>query len=212
MFLFQISDYDSPALDAEVAKLFQQRLEAYSRRTLPFMWRVTDKLNAYAAKENGREVPCGRYRIYGMILLVLGIFALVPGLMEPRTPSLIFAGAFAILIGLLECSLVRARKLPRIPTSCQKEAKELLAGRRAVDWSKITTKVCFDETGMTVSDEKKREAISYEKITGIFETENLWLLICDGETGVLLKKKDLISGDAAAFSPYLHHRISENGT
>lgn len=208
MFLFQISNYDSSALDTEVAKLFQQRLEAHSRRTVPFMWKVTDKLNAHAAKRPGRETRRTRYRIYGVLLLALGIFALLPGLMEPRTPSLIVAGTFAIIIGLLEFVLVRKRKPLRIPTSCRKAARELLAGRRAIDWSKTTVKVHFDEAGMTVSDGENQEVIPYEKIMGSFETENLWLLVYDGEKGLLLQKKDLISGDIEGLSSYLQKKLA----
>ena len=210
MFLFQISNYDNPALDMETAKLFQQRLEAYSRRTVPLVWNVTDKLNAHTAKRPSREVRRVRYRVYGVLLLALGIFALVPGLMEPRTPSLILVGAFAIIVGLLEFCLVRQKKPLSIPASCQKEAQEFLAGRRAIDWSKTIVKACFDENGMTVSDEKKQEVVQYEKMTGLFETKNLWLLIYADEKGLLLQKRDLISGDVSDFSSYLHCKITEN--
>lgn len=209
MFLFQISSYDSPALDMETARLFQQRLEAHSRRTVPFMWNVTDKLNAHSAKGPGREVRRVRYRIYGALLLALGIFALVPGLMAPRTPSLILVGAFAIIAGLLEFYLACQKKPLCVPASCQQEARELLSGRRAIDWSKVTVTVCFDETGMTVSTGEKQEVVSYDKMTGIFETENLWLLVYADEKGLLLQKQDLISGDVEGFLPYLHRRITE---
>lgn len=209
MFLFQISDYDNPALDMETVRLFQQRLEAYSRHTVPLMWNVTDKLNAHSTKGQGREVRRVRYRIYGALLLALGIFALVSGLMEPRIPSLILVGTFAIITGLLEFYLACPKKPLRAPASCQKEAKEMLSGRRAVDWSKVTVTICFDETGMIVSSGVKQEVVPYEKMTGIFNTENLWLLVYDNEKGLLLQKKDLISGDIEEFLPYLHHRITE---
>jgi len=207
MFLFQISNYDDPALDMEVPKLFQQRLENHSRHVVPLMWKVTDKLNAHAAKgtnQNGQRV---RHRIFGVLLVALGVFALVPGLMEPRIHSLILAGAFAIIVGLLKLC---QRKPLTIPASCQKEAQEFLAGRRATDWSKAIIKICFDENGMTVSDEKKQEIVPYEKMTGLFETENLWLLTYADEKGLLLQKGDLISGEISGFSSFLHCKIVEN--
>ncbi|MCM1149354.1 MAG: YcxB family protein [Butyricicoccus sp.] len=210
MFLFQISGYNDPALDMEVPELFQQRLESHSRHAVPSLWKATDKLNSYAAKGTNQKAWRARYRVYGVLLLALGIFAIVPGLTEPRIPSLIVAGAFAIVAGLLELCLARQKKPLPVPASCQKQARQFLAGRRAVDWSKAAVKVCFDENGMAVSDEEKKEAVPYGKMSGLFETENLWLLTYDNEKALLLQKRDLISGDASEFSPCLHSRLAEN--
>lgn len=207
MFLFQISNYDDPALDTETPKLLHQRLEEHSRRTVPWMWKVTDCLNAHAANGPVRETQRTRYRAYGVFLLALGFFALIPGLMEPRTPALIGAGTLAIVSGILELCLARKRKPCAVPKACRKEAEELLSGRRAVDWSKAQMKVCFDENGMIVSDGKKQEIVLYDKMTSIFETEHLWLLTYDGEKALLLQKKDLLEGVAEDFSCFLLHRI-----
>lgn len=212
MFLFQISDYDDPVLDTEAPKLLHQRLEEYSRRTVPGMWKVTDRLNAHAANGPGRETRRTRYRVYGVFLLALGVFALIPGLMEPRMPALIGAGALAIISGILEFCLARKRKPRAVPKACRKEAEELLSGRRAVDWSKIQMKVCFDENSMTVSDGKKQEIVPYDKMTGIFETDHLWLVVYDGEKALLLQKKDLLEGPADEFRLYLLHKILQKTT
>lgn len=207
MFTFQISNYDSPVLDTETAELLHQRLETGSRQAVPGLWKMTDTLNAYAAKGPGQEKRRGRYRIYGVLLIALGIFLLVPSLVEPRTPALICAGSFSLAVGIMELGLAREKKQPSVPASCQREAKRLLAGRRAVDWSKSQTKICFDETGMTVSSGGDREDVPYNKMTGIFETEHLWLLVYDGEKALLLQKKDLVAGDASEFFPSLLHKI-----
>lgn len=203
MFLFQISGYDDLALDAETEELLRQRLEAHSRRVMPGMWKVTDSLNAYAAKGPGREKRRLRYRIYGVFLLALGVFALVPGLMEPR-PSLILAGGFAILSGFIEFLLVREKKPQSAPAACRKEAQRLLAGLRAVDWSKSQTRISFEDADMTISGGEKKESIPYQKFENIFETERLWLLLYDGEKALLLQKADLISGGDEEFSRFIH--------
>ena len=130
-FIFQVTNYNDPALDGEAAELLHQRLEAKSRQVAPGMWKVTDKLNARAAKGPGRERRLRRYRVYGVILIVLGVLALVPGLMEPRIPSLIVTGTLAVVWGVWSVSL-RERKPLRSPASCRKEAAELLAGWRAL--------------------------------------------------------------------------------
>ena len=205
-FLFQITHYNDPALDAEAAELLRQRLEARSREIVPGMWKVTDKLNARAAQGPGREKR-RRYRVYGVVLIALGVFALVPGLTEPRIPSLIVTGGLAVFWGLWSLCL-RERKPLRPPASCKKEASELLAGRRAVDWEKAAAEVRFDESGMTVSAQEGREAVPYKDMTGIFETERLWLLACGGEKALLLQKRDLTSGEAAAFPSFLRDKIN----
>lgn len=204
MFLFKISGYEDPALDAETEELLRQRLEAHSRRTMPGMWKATDRLNAYAARGPSREKRRGCYRVYGVLLLALGIFALVPGLMEPRTPSLIVAGAAAVISGLVEFCLAREKKLRKAPAVCRKEAQGLLAGLRAVDWSKRELKICFEEAGMSFIDGGNQEIVPYDKIGNIFEGERLWLFIYDGEKALLLQKADLIAGGAEDFSAFLH--------
>lgn len=207
-FVFHITNYDDPALDGEAAELLHQRLEARSRQAVPVMWKVTDKLNAQAAKGPGRGTR-RRYKVYGVILIALGIFALAPGLMEPRIPSLIITGGLAVVWGLWSFCLREKRPL-QPPASCKKGAAELLAGRRAVNWSGASVEVRFDEGGMTVSAEEGREAVPYEDMTGIFETERLWLLVHGGERALLLQKKDLISGARGDFLPYLQEKIKEN--
>ena len=200
-FIFHITNYDDPALDAEAAELLRQRLEAKSHQTVPGMWRVTDRLNARASKGPGRETR-RRYRVYGVLLMALGVFALVPGLMEPRIPSLILTGGLALLLGLWSLCLRERKPLPP-PASCRREAAELLGGRRAVDWSEASVKVCFDEEGMTVSAGEGREAVPYGDMTGLFETERLWLLVYGKDRALLLQKKDLVSGTAEDFLPHL---------
>ena len=55
MYLFQISNYDDPAVDRETAELLHQRLEAESRRRCPAMWNAIDRIRTHAAKGPGRE-------------------------------------------------------------------------------------------------------------------------------------------------------------
>lgn len=208
MFLFQISNYDDTVLDAETEELLRQRLEAHSRQTVPGMWKLTDSTNAYATKGPGREKRKEGYRIYGILLIALGIFALVPGLMEPRIPTLICGGGLAIFAGVLEFCLVNKKKAPKVPVVCQKEAKSLLEGRRAIDWTKNLVKINFDEAGMTIFSDKVKEIISYDKIKSVFETEHLWLLVYNEKKALLLQKKDLISGHTNEFLPYIRQEIS----
>ena len=207
-FVFRLSNYDASDLKEETARLLQQRVEAHSRQTLPKVWKVTDKLNS--GQKASPETQARRRklrRVYGIFLLLLGVIALVPGLMEPRIPSLIGAGAGALVVGLAELWLSRERKPPAPPLYCRQMAEELLAGRQAVDWSSVRGEVRFDESGITLSTGKERETASYQELIGVFETERLWLVIDEKNTALLLQKKDLVSGEAEAFLPYLQGKI-----
>ena len=206
-FLFQFSPCDAPGLEEETAELLRQRLEAHSRRTVPGLWKAADKLNARAAKGPDPEKRRRRYRICGIFLLALGIFVLVPGLMAPGTPSLIGAGVFALLAGGLEFCLAGAKGPPPPPSACRKEAAELLDICRNAGSAAPPVQVRFDGDGWTVTAAEDSSQTPYAKVGGIFETDRLWLLVDKENRALLLQKKDLVQGEAAAFSPWIRDKL-----
>ena len=199
MYLFQISNYDDPAVDRETAELLHQRLEAESRRRCPAMWNAIDLIRTHAAKGPGREKRTVRCRIYGVFLLALGLLTLILGMMPPRTTDVIIVGGAVIIAGLLEFALARGRTPPRIPASCKKEARKALELRRAVDWEKLKTTIRFEDAGITICVEENEEHLPYTRIKSAFESLHLWLVVCDDECALLLQKKDLRSGNADSF-------------
>lgn len=210
-FIFHLSSYDDPALEEETAQLLAQRLEERSREAVPGIWAATDRLNAYAARGPGREQRRTRYRIYGVVLIALGVFVLVPGLAEPRTPALIGAGAVGIISGLLEFYLTRKKQAPALPAACRREAALLLEQRRSMDEGLPSKRaeVRFDSGGLSLCAGGETRIVAYGEITGIFESERLWLLLYGGEQALLLQKKDLAVGDVAEFGPYLRRNITQ---
>ena len=192
-FVFRLSDYGDPALDSEAARLLEQRLEAHSRKAAPGVWRWVDLLRSRAA--GGQEMRWRRRRLYGAVLLVLGVFLLVPGLAEPGSPVLIGAGVLGTVYGSLLVLLTREKRPSPPPASCQREAAKLLEQRRGTDWSGMEGRLCVDGSGLSADLAGKREHISFGEMTGAFESERLWLLVCGGERAILLQKKDLIAGE-----------------
>ena len=199
MYLFQISNYDDPAVDRETAELLHRHLEAESRRRCPAMWNAIDRIRTHAAKGPARERRTVRYHIYGVFLLALGLLTLILGLMPPRTTDVIIVGGAVIIAGLLEFALARGRTPPRIPASCKKEARKALELRRAVDWEKLKTAIRFEDAGITICAEENEEHLSYTRIKCAFELLHLWLVVCDDECALLLQKKGLRSGNADSF-------------
>ena len=209
-FVFRISRYDDPSLEEETTRLLARRLEIRSREAIPGLWKAIDNLNAYAAKGPGRETRRVRYRVYGVLLTSMGIFVLIPGLLEPRTPALIAAGIIGIFSGVIEFCLTRKKRIPALPVSCHQEAVRRRSQRRSIDWNlpENCTELRFDETGLSVLAGEKEDTVPYGEMTAIFETERLWLLLYGGEQAILLQRKDLTAGDEAEFEPYLREKIA----
>ena len=201
MFQFQISNYNDPALENEAAELIEQILEKHSRQRLPGIWKVADALYAHAAKGPGRESRRKEYHIYGVILIALGMFALVPGLTAKIT-DLIVVGCLAIAAGIVEFLLVRKRKPLRARSSCRKDAKVLLNTMRGEDWTKANATVTFDNSGMDISADEKHPTAPRERLTGLFTSEHLYLVLHDEYGVTLLQKKDMVSGEPDRFPAY----------
>ena len=208
MYLFQISNYDDPAVERETAELLHQRLEAESRRRCPAMWNAIDRIRTHAAKGPTHERRTVRYRIYGVFLLALGLLTLILGLMPPRTTDVIIVGGAVIIAGLLEFALARGRTSSRIPASCKKEARKVLELQRTVDWEKLKTTIRFEDAGITICAEENEEHLSYTRIKSAFESLHLWLVVCDDEHALLLQKKDLILGETDKFFSYITSRTN----
>lgn len=213
MFQFQISNYNDPMLESEAAELIRQVLEKYSRQHLPGIWKAADALYAHAAKGPGRESRRKEYHIYGVILIALGIFALVPGLMEPKITDLIVVGCLAIAAGIVEFLLVRKRKPMRAQASCRKDAKELLSAMRGKDWTEANVTVTFDESGMDISAGDAHPTVPRDRLTGLFTSEHLYLVLYDEYGVTLLQKKDMIFGEPDSFPTYFCEKtaLSDNG-
>ena len=144
-------------------------------------------------------------------MIALGIFALVPGLVEPRTPVLIAAGVVGSVFGFLHF-LPKGEKSSSAPAaSCRREAAKLLSQRRGVDWSlpENRTELRFDGAGLSVLGGEKEDAVPYGEMTAVYETERLWLLLYSGEKALLLQKKDMTAGELEKFVPYLQENIGK---
>lgn len=210
-FLFQLSAYDDPALDKEEPQLMEQLLEARSRQAVPKVWAATDKLNAYAAKGPGPEKRMARRRVYGAVLLVLGVILLVPGLTDPQGLLVpLIAGTAGTLLGLSLLLFPKRWEPPKPSLQAQLAATEQLARMRGFDWAGI--RVRFDDRGLTMlKGEDTSKLVPYADLTGVFSSDHAWL-VGWGDGALLLQKKDLTAGDAARFMPYLQENIAHSAT
>ena len=122
-FIFSMKPYDVDALASQAAWMLEKRTELYSRKKLPGLWKLTDKLNAVPrAPEAELKRRKERQRRWGGLFLVMGIFLFVPGVMKPQElPGPLVAGLFAILMGVLYL-----RKDDRKKNTYEKKARQLI--------------------------------------------------------------------------------------
>ena len=171
----------------------EQRTELRSRERLPGLWKVTDKLRSIPKAEQALlQKRRRRTKILSVICLVLGIFALVPGLAAPRDPVLILAGVIAIFFGL--CRLHGTRKPEKL---FEKPAKMLL-GKLFSFTGNTAVHITFSDAEMVLEDiraemPENRRAIPYPGFECVIECSDLYLLAYSGN-GLILPKCCQISG------------------
>lgn len=184
----------------QLAWALDKRLELHSRRTMPGVWSVTDRLNRMPkAPEAVRKRRRVRYRIYGVILLVLGLFLLIPALMEPQELAVpLVVGALCVVSGILY--LRPRRKGPHRRERGQ--AQRLLAAMADAGGGDVT----FREDGVSVRAGESLQQISYGEMNAVIETEDLFVLSFSNTSALVLKKRDMTEGEPASFLPFLAER------
>ena len=78
---FQLSPYDGASLVPQVSCALEKRTESISREKYPKMWKITDHFNSKKVSEIVLKRRRLRYRVYGILLIIMGAFLLIPGLM-----------------------------------------------------------------------------------------------------------------------------------
>lgn len=197
-FVFQISSYHAGTLQKQISWALQKRTELSSRRHFPRIWKVTDYMQKRAKPKAASFVRTLFYKLGGLILCALGIFLLVPGLLEPQELLVpLLTGAVSTGIGLLYLFP------PRISASkkFQKAAIKLLAPLQAVDADTLIL-VSFTDQGMTIGNQP---LIPYAQFDTIVETADLYLFTWQKHVTVL-QKRDLVKGSEQAFVQLLTER------
>lgn len=105
IFSFAVTPMDPAVLRPQVRGALEKRNELLSRQNYPKMWELTDRLNrvpkvspAVSARRRRREL------VLGTVNWLLGLFLLLPGLMEPSkllAPLVVGALAFGVGMGTL---------------------------------------------------------------------------------------------------------------
>ena len=207
-YLFELKRVQNDRLLPQLAAALDKCVELSSRKRLPVLWRLTDRLGG--ARKVSEEVLRRRRirrRIHGGILTATGLFLLIPALASPReTPGAVLVGALAVAWGLY--SLLRrggsgeggGRPLQRYENEARRLLEGLAEARRA------GTHVRFTDKEMAVeAAEGERKAVSYSAFECAAETREL-LLLRGKTSGLVLQKRELTWGNWEAFRAFLVKR------
>lgn len=193
-FVFKTSGYDSSELTAQVSRALEVRTELESRAKMPGMWKAIDRLNS--SERAGEEELARRRRrsrVYGVLLLILGVLLLVPGVMNPAEMALqLAAGCVGVVAGAL-CLRPRSTRSSNLHRQFERAARELLGKLREAP----ETDVRFTDEGMELGEVK----VPYSDFGCVIATEDIYLPVWGKQATVLLKRD--LDGDAAAFDEFL---------
>ena len=190
-FIFSMKPYDADVLASQVAWMLNKRTELASRKMLPGLWKLTDKLNVVPrAPEAELKRRKERQRRWGGLFLVMGIFLFVPGVMKPQElPVPLVAGFFAIVMGMLYL-----RKGDRKKKTLEKKAKQLLEKLNA-SMEEQKLRLIFYDTELAITGVGDDKKIFYANMECALETADLFGLIYDNQI-VVLQKQELLLGSA----------------
>ena len=145
-------------LEEELAAAIEKRMEIFSRASLPGMWKKTDAMNRYAARGSGRKGVLRK--ILPWVLILAGLFLLIPGLMEPKELRMpLIAGAFFVLLGV--SSLLRQRPARR-KGSFRQAAAGMLQNTSGLEEASV--QVVFDDDGMKVNTQDSTRIVPYDEM------------------------------------------------
>lgn len=201
-FIFSMKPYNMDTLVTQVAWMLEKRTELASRKQLPGIWKLTDKLNAVPrAPEAELKRRAERRRRWGGLFLVMGIFLFVPGLMQPQElPGPLLAGFLAIVLGVLYL-----RKDDRKKKSYEKKAKQLLNNLNA-STKEQKLRLVFGTAELAFSGIGEESKVPYVSVECALETEDMFGLVYENQM-VLLQKKELLLGAIEEFAGLLKEKV-----
>lgn len=202
-FIFSMKPYDIDTLFSQAAWMLEKRTELASRKTLPGLWKITDKLNAVPrSPEAERKRRRESRRRWGGLFLVIGIFLFVPGIMKPQElPMPLVVGFLAIVLGVFYLRRDGDKK-----NSYVKKAKQLLETMNAsMQGQKLRLVFCDTELAMSGAGDDRK--VSYAGMECTMETADLFGLICENRM-ILLQKKELLLGTTEEFAKQLEEHTN----
>ena len=209
-FVFTRTELDE-ALLPQIAHALKTRIDSLSRLKYPGMWEQADRAAAKdtpekkAAREKAAAI---RHRLWGIVFLALGIFLLVPGIMEPGKLTIpLVAGVLAVLFGCKRLFGKYVSAEQKMQQRYDASARHLLTSLNNAQASGAPT-LSFDEEAMTMETPNgSEEVVPYTAMEYVIEEEDL-ILITFGTKITVIRQAEITEGDIDAFLPFLAEKTT----
>ena len=186
----------------QLLRALERVTEARSRQACPGLWRMTDRLNQ--VERIPQEVLRRRRRrqkVYGVLLLALGLFGAIPAAMEPHElMSVLVVSLAAIALGIFS---LLPRRQERQNRQLLRERDRIFSAYQTLDEQGAA--VTFRETGIF---EGEQQLGSYETLQEVVFQENIVLLVWQ-ERFLFLQLRDLEGASPEAFRAFLLRKLEE---
>lgn len=186
----------------QLLRALERVTEARSRQACPGLWKMTDRLNQ--VQRMPPEVLRRRRRrqkVYGVLLLALGLFGAIPAAMEPQElMSVLVVSLAAIALGIFS---LLPRRQERQNRQLLRERDRIFSAYQTLDEQGAA--VTFRETGIF---EGEQQLGSYETLQEVVFQENIVLLVWQ-ERFLFLQLQDLEGASPEAFRAFLLRKLEE---
>lgn len=209
-FVFTRAPLDE-ALLPQIAHALKTRIDSLSRLKYPAMWEHADRAAAKDTPEKkaSREKAAAiRHRLWGIVFTALGIFLVVPGMMEPGKLTIpLIVGAIAVLMGVKRLFGKYVSAEEKMMRRYEASARQLLNQLNRAQTTGAPT-LTFDEEAMTMTTPNgSEEGVPYTAMEYVIEEEDL-ILITFGTKVTVIRQTELVEGDIADFLPFLEDKTT----
>lgn len=188
----------TPELTGQVAAAIAKRAELTSREKYPTLWGKVDSLNKNKMPDDVLRKRKFRRVIYGIILLALGIFLFIPGLMNPKELTVpLIVGAFSIINGVFAV-LPRKTDAEKYEKKAKKLISAINSNLKSGDTVVFNSEAVFENGALLME---------YQNLENVIECRSIWF-VCDGIKVMVLRKTDLVSGTKEDFSAFISEKTS----
>ena len=190
----------------QISHALKTRIDSLSRLKYPAMWEQADRAAAKDTPEKkaSREKAAAiRHRLWGIVFTALGIFLVVPGIMEPGKLTLpLIVGAIAVLMGLKRLFGKYISAEEKMMRRYEASARQLLNQLNRAQESGAPT-LSFDDEAMTMTTPNgSEEVVPYTAMEYVIEEDDL-ILITFGTKVTVIRQTEIMDGDIAEFLPFM---------
>lgn len=183
--------YNENKFMTQISQVLEKYQELKARAQHPKLWAMVDKINSMPRAEEKVLIKRRKSeKIYGIVLVLLGLFLLIPSLMEPIMKGGVAISSINILLGGL--FLLRGKK----KNSFIKPTERLFQEYKNIPEG---LKIFFGEKEIKINEEI---SVLYEDINNVFTTEDFFVIFWNDRVSVF-QNKDLFNCNIEEFLDFI---------